>query len=107
MSENQRRAEQRAVRKAVGQDAAKMLQWMATVIDDELKPTIALMAQTITDLSAKVETLEKRQIQLAPDAFDRVMKGLGLPTVAEGIGYKRAEMVDGDLSIERVGAEVV
>lgn len=64
MSEKNIRAERRRLRKAVGEDAMTLMAAMAGVINDDLRPTIALIAQTIQALSAKVETLEASNAEL-------------------------------------------
>lgn len=64
MSEKNIRAERRRLRKAVGEDAMTLMAAMAGVINDDLRPTIALMAQTIQALSAKVDALETSNAEL-------------------------------------------
>ena len=99
MSESTRRAEHRRLRKAVGDDAMKLMAAMSGILDDEIRPTQALMGDTIRTLATKVTTLEGLVVAQA-----KQIAALERSSPAELIGEARARL---GLTNQRTGAEVV
>lgn len=120
MSEKTRKAEQRRLRKAVGDDAMALMAAMSGILNESVFPLMQQHGEQLRELAQRLETLEGMVKALAK----REMPSLTIrgeatvevgsqpmrdepPFIAQGVGFERVLSENGDLTIERVGAEVV
>lgn len=107
MSDKARTAEQRRLRKAVGDDALKLMAAMSGILNESVFPLQQQHGEQLRALAAKIETLEgmvralaKREPATPAEHIARAREMVGLPP---GHGPS-AFAADGQ---QRVGAEVV
>lgn len=101
MSESTRRAAQRRLRKAVGDDAMTLMAAMSGILQESVFPLLQQHGEQLRELTAKIETLEGMVKQL-------VKRGSPQLAVMQGPFDQIDRHPDPSIMTDqRVGAEVV